>query len=340
MFSYKWKLSDLETVKSNGKIVFSCFACGGGLSMGYKMSGYKVIGINEIDQRMVNVYRANLDTDHVYNEPIQIFKNRENLPDELYNLDILDGSPPCSTFSGSGNREKDWGKEKKFREGQAKQVLSDLFFDFIDLSKKLKPKVVVAENVKGMLVGHARGYTKEVMKRFKDAGYRMQLFLLNSATMGVPQKRERVFFIGLRNDFDLPKLKLYFDEDPIYFKDIDLGDTVECKYITSQYQRGVFDRSDPLTGRTKSQKSDNTIGHYYRPVPNRILPTIKATQRHFYKSGQTWLHDDEVKLASSFPMDYNNLDEDVNYMCGMSVPPLMIHRISNEIHSQWLRFLK
>jgi DNA (cytosine-5)-methyltransferase 1 len=50
-------------------------------------------------------------------------------------LDILDGSPPCSSFSMAGNREKDWGKEKKFREGQAEQVLDNLFFDFIDLQK-------------------------------------------------------------------------------------------------------------------------------------------------------------------------------------------------------------
>lgn len=67
----------------------------------------------------------------------------------------MDGSPPCSTFSLSGNREKDWGKEKVFREGQTAQVLDTLFFDFIALAKALQPKVVIAENVKVLLMGNA-----------------------------------------------------------------------------------------------------------------------------------------------------------------------------------------
>ena len=75
-------------------------------------------------------------------------------------MDILDGSPPCSTFSIAGNREKDWGKEKKFREGQSAQVLDTLFFDFIALARVLQPKVVVAENVKGLLMGSAIDYIK------------------------------------------------------------------------------------------------------------------------------------------------------------------------------------
>src|SRR6185503_9599664 len=121
---------------------------------------------------------------------------------EFYNLDILDGSPPCSTFSMAGSREEAWGKEKQFREGQAMQTLDDLFFDFIALANKLKPKVIIAENVKGLIQGNAKGYVKEIYQKFEDTGYNVQLFLLNAATMGVPQRRERVFFIGLRNDFE------------------------------------------------------------------------------------------------------------------------------------------
>ena len=75
-----------------------------------------------------------------YLEDIRDLVKRNNLPEELYNLDILDGSPPCSTFSMSGLREDAWGKEKKFKEGQKTQVLDTLFFDFIALAKRLKPK--------------------------------------------------------------------------------------------------------------------------------------------------------------------------------------------------------
>ena len=95
----------------------------------------------------------------------------------------------------SGSREKAWGKKKKFREGQSEQILDDLFFHYIDLAFKLRPKVVVAENVKGMLMGNAKGYVKQIIGLLGTAGYDVQLFLLNGASMGLPQKRERVFFI-------------------------------------------------------------------------------------------------------------------------------------------------
>ena len=99
----------------------------------------------------------------------------------LNDLDILDGSPPCSSFSIAGNREKDWGKDKKFREGQAEQVLDTLFFDFIDLAKELQPKVVIAENVKGLLMGKAKEYVKEIYRQFDGTGYYCQHWLLDAS---------------------------------------------------------------------------------------------------------------------------------------------------------------
>ena len=95
----------------------------------------------------------------------------------------------------SGLREDAWGKEKKFKEGQKTQVLDTLFFDFIALAKRLKPKVVIAENVKGLLLGNAIDYVRRIYKDFEEAGYYCQHFLLDASKMGVPQKRERVFFI-------------------------------------------------------------------------------------------------------------------------------------------------
>lgn len=140
-FNYRWKLTDAVFPKNKGK-VFSCFACGGGSTMGYKLAGFDVIGINEIDPRMAELYRKNHNPKYAFIEGIQTFKNRSDLPKELYELDILDGSPPCSSFSMSGNREK-IGKEKKFKEGQAEQVLDTLFFDFIELTKTGKILVFI-----------------------------------------------------------------------------------------------------------------------------------------------------------------------------------------------------
>ena len=232
--NYNWKLSEATFTKDKGK-VFSCFACGGGSTMGYKLAGFDVIGHNDIDPKMVEVYKENHKPKYSYLESITTFAKRKDLPKELYNLDILDGSPPCSSFSMAGNREKDWGKKKKFREGQELQVLDTLFFDFIDLAKELKPKVVVAENVKGLLLGEAKQYVIKIYKAFDEAGYTCQHFLLNASKMGVPQRRERVFFIALRKDLapkfmeyvdmftELPKLELEFNEKSILYKEVESG---------------------------------------------------------------------------------------------------------------------
>lgn len=215
-FSYDWTLKNAKFTKDKGT-VFSCFACGGGSSMGYKLAGFDVVGCNEIDRRVMDLYVKNHHPRYAFLEPIQTFKERTAFPDVLYNLDILDGSPPCSTFSMVGSREESWGKMKKFREGQAEQVLDTLFFDFIDVVRKLRPKVVIAENVKGLLQGAARKYVQPIHMEFEDAGYSCQHFLLDAQYMGVPQHRERVFFVCLRNDLMqyVPTAHTLFDTYPV-----------------------------------------------------------------------------------------------------------------------------
>ena len=103
-FDYNWNLKDANFTKDKGT-VFSCFACGGGSSFGYKLAGFDVIGMNEIDPKMADAYITNHNPKYAYVEDIRTFKDRTDLPDELYNLDILDGSPPCSSFSMAGNRQ-------------------------------------------------------------------------------------------------------------------------------------------------------------------------------------------------------------------------------------------
>ena len=213
MFDYKWYLSELKQDKP--VTVFSCFSCGGGSSMGYKRAGFEVVGNCEIDPKMNELYIANNHPKYNYLMDLRDFNKLEDLPEELYHLDILDGSPPCSTFSTAGDREDAWGKEKVFREGQKKQTLDDLFFVFLNTVEKLRPRVVIAENVVGLIAGNARGYVNLILKRFKELGYDVQLFKLNAAFMDVPQARERVFFIANRENF--PRLNLNFKGEPIVF---------------------------------------------------------------------------------------------------------------------------
>jgi len=336
-FTYNWKISDLEKVEKNGLKVFSCFACGGGSSFGYKMSGFDVIGCNDIDPEMMQTYRANHNPKFHFLESIETFRLRNDLPQELFDLDILDGSPPCSSFSMAGNREKNWGENKQFREGQAEQVLDDLFFHYIALAKKLKPKVVIAENVKGMLMGNAKGYVKKILRDFDEAGYDCQLFLLNAATMGVPQKRERVFFVGRRKDLKLPKLEISFNEKPI--------SVLEALETIKDINYKGKDRSHTKTGTlwnlVKPGKPFSTV-HPKKHMFNTFkLPkhqpcmTITATENIFHYESCRGLSKYEVSVLSSFPLDYKfKSDSLAHYQCGMSVPPLFVHRISEQIYLQ------
>ena len=163
--------------------------------MGFKLAGFEHLGGVEIDPKVAEVYKLNHNPKYLYNEDIRSFLARDEYPEELYNLDVLEGSPPCSSFSLSGNREKDWGKKKVFAEGQAEQRLDDLFFDWIKLVDKLQPKIAIAENVKGMIIGSGRAYSKKIIEELNKIGYDVQLFLLNASTMGVPQKESVYFYL-------------------------------------------------------------------------------------------------------------------------------------------------
>ena len=345
--NYKWTMKDDYPTEKNGLKVFSCFACGGGSTMGYKLAGFDVIGCNEIDPKMNKVYVANHNPKFNYLEGIQTFKLRDDLPEELYNLDILDGSPPCSSFSMAGNREKDWGKEKKFKEGQAEQVLDTLFFDFIDLAEKLKPKVVIAENVKGLLMGEAQRYVNKILHAFDKAGYYVSYTLLDASKMGVPQKRQRVFFTAIIKDLykghfvDLfqsePELKLDFNEREIPFKMIDdkYSDVGEIKMCPSYLKCWV---------KCKEGDSFSTVHHKgmlhnaIKVHRDRVIGTIPA---HRDGGSYHWKHPRSLTAlencqAGTFPVDYDFAGMTSKYIIGMSVPPLMTARIANEVKKQWL----
>ena len=351
-FPYKWTLKDAVFTKDKGK-VFSCFACGGGSTMGYKLAGFDVLGCNEIDPKMIEAYKVNHNPKYAYLEPIQTFKLRKDLPKELYELDILDGSPPCSSFSMAGSREDGWGKEKKFREGQAKQVLDNLFFDFIDLANELKPKIVVAENVAGLMMGNAKEYVKKIYIAFKDAGYELRIepYLLDASKMGVPQRRKRVFFVAIRTDLSeqfmeqkdmfqvAPKLDLEFNEKEIFWDEFETNDKIPT--LTSKRALQLWSEIKP--GQTFADHPDSSSGFgAYKLERLRALPTITSVFRP--NSGTGLLHPDiprilnkiEYCCGGSYPQDYNFLNNQYGYLIGMSVPPVMTAQIASRIYEQWL----
>lgn len=338
-FPYRWNLKDgypAKGIEPNGLNVFGTFICGGGSTMGYKLAGFNHLGGVEIDKKVAEVYKANHNPKYLYVEDIRDFVKRNDLPKELYNLDLLDGSPPCSSFSMAGNREKDWGKEKVFREGQALQTLDDLFFDYIALAKKLQPKVVIAENVKGLIQGNAKSYVRKIKAGFEDAGYKVQLFLLNAASMGVPQKRERVFFICQRNDLDLPLLKLGFEEPAITFGKI--NEQISKRDISDLYY-SIWQKkqdSDLDYGQIK-ERIEGKISLFSTKLfhDNRVANTLVSGSDYILHSHPRKPTNKEYQLIGSYPLDYNFNGMEPKYLIGMSVPPVMTAQIAHQIYLQW-----
>lgn len=330
---WKWSLQEIEQDKDVN--VFSCFSCGGGSTMGYKKAGFHVIGNVELDPKINEIYKKNHKPQHNFCMDLREFNALPEVPDDLMNLDILDGSPPCSTFSMAGSREEAWGKEKQFREGQKKQRLDDLFFVFLETVERLRPKIVVAENVKGLIAGNARGYVNEIIKRFKEIGYKCQIFLLNSAYMDVPQTRERVFFIANRCDF--PKLKLSFKEKPITFGEVrsELGEP-----ITSASALELLKHIKPtdkdfgsVSERIKGKRNSFGVKIIH---DNWVCGTITAGNLNIRYCDKMKFSKDDIVSCSTFPYDYDFGDQDPQYVCGMSVPPNMMAHIAEEIYKQWL----
>lgn len=347
LFPYRWHLADgypAKGIKPNGCKVFGTFICGGGSTMGYKLAGYEHLGGVEIDPKIADVYRENHHLKYLFIEDIRLFNQRTDLPAEFFDLDLLDGSPPCSTFSTSGSREKAWGKKKQFREGQVVQILDDLVFEYVKTIDKLQPKVCLLENVSGIIKGNAKAYSKEIIHRMTAAGYRVQIFLLNAASMGVPQKRERVFFIGLRKDFVLPKLDLKFNESPVFYGKIRINgfsDNPLTEYdlkIWNNKRKGDRDYADILI-RTENRNSNwNSKWIYDEEVCQTVTSTYGSKLISF--SEPKMLSNDELKLIGSYPLDYNFKSIEPKYLIGMSVPPVMAAQIAHQIWLKWLSKIK
>lgn len=338
---WKWTFSDYPKEK-NGIKVFSCFSCGGGSTMGYKLAGCDVIGCCEIDPKMMEIYKANHNPKYPFLMDLRDFNKIpcEELPKELFNLDILDGSPPCTTFSMAGDREKSWGVKKKFREGQQAQTLDDLSFVFLDTVKKLNPKVVIMENVEGLILGEAWEYVQKIYKQFSDMGYFAHHWLLKGERMGVPQARHRVFFVACRADLmiDPSWLDMSFNYRPVTLGEIRDDKISEIKKDTQQYemllkaQPGHHSIADVLEANGEKRRCFNNKIVW----PSEIVCTFPAKgnvmdgERKGRFSKITACH------AQTFPEDFNFLNFSFFYVLGMSVPPLMMKRIVNRLIEQGL----
>ena len=169
------------------------------------MAGCQVLFANEFVEAARQSYKANC-ADYTIVDDRDIRKlTAQDVLDAIGmkqgDLDIMDGSPPCSAFSTAGKREKGWGEVKKYSD--TAQVADDLFFEYARIIEGVRPRAFVAENVSGLIKGAAKGYFKEILAALKACGYRVKAKLLDAQWLGVPQVRQRLIFIGIRDDLGI-----------------------------------------------------------------------------------------------------------------------------------------
>lgn len=192
-------VAEIRAVPENGWNAVSTFSGAGGGSLGLRWAGYTIRWASEFIPAAADTYAANFPTTVLDRRDIREVSGAEILEAAgLDSVDLLEGSPPCASFSSAGSRQSGWGDVRKYSD--TKQRVDDLFFEYARLVDELQPKVFVAENVPGLTIGVAKGYLKQITKALRSAGYTVDAKILDAEWLGVPQRRRRLIFVGLRND--------------------------------------------------------------------------------------------------------------------------------------------
>ncbi len=229
---FRYTLDDLK--KSSDRKLFNYitfFAGGGGSSCGYKLAGGDCLFMSELQQVAVDDYLANFpETPHHSCADIRDVTGKQIMEMtglKVGELDILDGSPPCPPFSMSGTKQKGWGQEKTAY-GTKQKNIEDLTWEQIRIAKEMQPKVIICENVKGLTMEYAREHLQRMVNDFEECGYTTVYKVLKGQFHGVPQKRERVFIVSVRNDvLDDIGLPFMLLENTIFPEPEDTMSTIE-----------------------------------------------------------------------------------------------------------------
>lgn len=179
--------------ETNAPTVISTFAGCGGSSLGYHMAGFRELLAVEWEQNAADTFRLNFPHVPLHHGDIAKLSVDECLRlagVKSGELTVFDGSPPCQGFSTAGKREIGDARNQLFRE-------------YCRLLEGLRPRAFVMENVSGMVKGDFKVVFAEILRALKRCGYRVKARLLNAMFYGVPQSRERMIFIGVREDLGI-----------------------------------------------------------------------------------------------------------------------------------------
>lgn len=353
--------------------VVSLFAGSGGSSLGYRLAGFRVLFANEFVEAAASCYEANKSDTTVVDRSDVRELSAEDILNAIHldvgQLDLLDGSPPCSSFSSVGARAKNWGKTKPYSDRL--QRTDDLFWEYARLLDGLKPRYFVAENVVGMTRGMSKGHLKSIVARMSASGYRVQARVLDAQFLGVPQRRRRVILLGTRADqrdarypeSDVSRRSvadaLRWPDGPVGMWDVRaqtygltrLSDnatmpTTRAVMLHTINYRGEYHKQNadvPSQTITASGARDVTRERYVISSDRRgvtcretgyDLSNVSPQVRRTYPSlGLRQLSIPELRLLCGYPLDYSLVGSYAQRWerLGRSVPPLMMQRIATSL---------
>ena len=365
-----YTLKDVKEASAQNKFnVISTFAGGGGSSTGYRLAGGNILCINEFVAEARKTYKENYPDTPIIPDDIKQLKGENFLEVagiKKGELDILDGSPPCSAFSmcgtlgKAGSKHSDgWGKTKKYSTGKMVENIEDLFFEYLRVAEEIKPKVIIGENVAGLLAGEAKQYYFKINNTFEKIGYDVSSKVLDSSNYGVPQSRKRVFFIGVREDVTEAIGLTFMNIASIFppenreivtvgeaFDDIEL-DPEEVKWCTETWIRSAHYKD---TAALMPDDPDKVLGgndfhpkgwHFNVKKMSRHHPaptiTTNADVCHYIEKRRLTIS--EIKRIMALPDDFivtGSMSQKIE-RCGRMVPSLMMKAIAESVYKNIIK---
>tara|TARA_Y100000031_G_scaffold1628_1_gene2019 strand:+ start:338 stop:1486 length:1149 start_codon:yes stop_codon:yes gene_type:complete len=359
--------------------VISTFAGGGGSSTGYRLAGGNILCVNEFVEEARNTYRENYPHTPIMPNDIKELSGQDILDVAgigVGELDILDGSPPCSAFSVAGKmchteggkHSDGWGQTKKYSDDKIVENIEDLFFEFLRIANDIRPKIIIGENVAGLTVGEAKQYFNKIQNTFEEIGYDVSAKVLDSRYFGISQTRTRVFFIGIRNDITEKVGLTFLNISSIFPTESNtiiplkqaleglVYDEDEVKYLTEKFLKTAYWKD---TGSNMPINPDKVLtgmdyhpkGHHFnlKRVSLKVpAPTLTAmgsndtTAGAFHWNTPRKLTIGELKRIQSLPDDFkltgkwNQQSERI----GRMVPPLLLKSIADSVYDNIIEVYK
>lgn len=312
--------------------VISTFAGCGGSSLGYKLAGFRELLAVEWDDNAVATFRLNFPQVPVYHNDIAKLTGTECMRlagIKVGELDVLDGSPPCQGFSTAGKRRFD-------------DPRNSLFCEYARLLKEQQPRVFIMENVTGMIKGYMKQAYLTIIAKLRACGYLVRGEVLNAMYFNVPQNRERVIIIGVRNDIGIEPSCPKPQTQPITVRQAWTGLPKQEVPPLSKFLKNVVPRMKP--GQCADDISGKGGFQTVRILWNKPCPVITKLiggigfGMLIHPEEHRVLSVDEMKLATSFPMTFQFCGryQDQRARIGNSVPPNLMRAIAEHVRNKIL----